>query len=71
MSKRRFKSLSLDEIAAMLEEVLEEDDVKTADAVIIPPETDALTDNEDIVDDCTGNVEVDDVAGTLELHVAA
>ena len=71
MSKRRFESLSLDEIAAMLEEVLEEDDVETADAVIIPPETDALTDNEDIDDDCTGNVEVDDVAGTLELHVAA
>ena len=50
---------------------MEDEDVESADAVIIPPEADALTDNEDIDDDCTGNVDIEDVAGSLELHVAA
>ena len=71
MSKRRIKSLTVEEILAQLEEVVEDEDVESADAVIIPPEADALTDNEDIDDDCTGNVNIEDVAGSLELHVAA
>lgn len=61
----------MEEILATLEEVIEDEDVETADAVIIPPEADTLTDNEDIYDDCTGNVDDDDVAGTVDLHVAA
>ena len=61
----------MEEILAQLEEAVEDEDVESADAVIIPPEADALTDNEDIDDDCTGNVNIEDVAGSLELHVAA
>ncbi|XP_014773929.1 uncharacterized protein LOC106871797 [Octopus bimaculoides] len=71
MSKRRIKSLTMEEILTTLEEVMEEEDVESADAVIIPPEADAQTDNEDIDDDCTGNADIEDVAGSFELHVAA
>ena len=71
MCKRRVTSLTVEEILGTLEEVIEDEDVETADAVIIPPEADTLTDNEDIDDDCTGNVDVDGVAGTLEKHVVA
>ncbi|VDK43964.1 unnamed protein product [Dibothriocephalus latus] len=71
MSKRRVTSLTVEEILTTLEEFIEDADVERADAVIIPPESDTLSDNEDIDDDCTGNVDVDDVAGALELHVAA
>ena len=49
---------------------MEDEDVESADAVIIPPEADALTDNEDIDDDCTENILIEDVAGTLELQIA-
>mgnify|MGYP005673714667 CR=1 FL=1 len=69
MCKRRVTSLTVEEILGTLEEVIEDEDVETADAVFsIPPEADTLTDNED---DCTGNVDVDGVAGTLEKHVVA
>ena len=48
---------------------MEDEGVESADAVNIPPEADALTDNEDIDDDCTEDVEIADVAGTLELQL--
>ena len=53
-----------------LEKVMEDEGVESADAVNIPPKADALTENEDIDDDCTEDVEIEDVAGTLELQIA-
>ena len=41
-----------------------------ADVVILPPDADELTDHEDIDDEMMGDVNVTEVAGSLELHVA-
>ena len=68
MSQRRQKSLTVEEILAALEEAEDDDNVERADVIINPPEADALTDNEDIDDDCTEDIDTNEVAGTLELH---
>ena len=48
----------MQEIVKQLEEVMENEDVEWADAIIIPPEADALTDDKDIDDDYTENVDI-------------
>ena len=71
MSNRPVKPLTVEEMLAALEGFIEDEDAETEDVVITPPEADALTDIADIDDDCTGNVDVDDVPGTRELHAVA
>ena len=68
ISKLYIESLTFD--VAQLEDVINNNNVESPDTVIIPPEADVLTDNEVIDDDCTEDIEVGDVCGTLELHVA-
>ena len=71
MSRKLLKVLTMEEIFGILEEKTgsdDDDDEYPGDVIIVPPDVDALTD-EDIEDDEeTGNVMVDDVPGYLELH---
>ena len=53
MSRKRLKALTMDEIAAALQEHDENtgNDDDFGDVIIVPPDVDALTDEEDIADD--------------------
>lgn len=57
---------------AELEEIINDpnfmDDVESADIVVLPPETDYLTDEDEADDDVLGVVDVADVPGELELQ---
>ena len=72
MSRKRLKALTMDEIAEELQKYEEnsdnDDDDNFGDVIIVPPDVDALTDEEDIADDKMGDVLVQDVPGTLEIH---
>ena len=72
MSRKRLKALTMDEIAEELQKYEEnsdnDDDDNFGDVIIVPPDVDALTDEEDIADDEMGDVLVQDVPGTLEIH---
>ena len=71
MPRKLFKALTMEEILGILEEQTVSDhdeDEYPGDVIIVPPDVDAFTD-EDIEDDEeTGNVMVDDVPGSLEVH---
>ncbi|KAF2346941.1 hypothetical protein FHG87_022304 [Trinorchestia longiramus] len=66
MSRRRLKALNMDEII----ELLQQDEGKNyGDVIIIPPNVDGLTDDEDFEDEGeTGEAIIQDVPGSLELH---
>ncbi|XP_066944583.1 uncharacterized protein [Macrobrachium rosenbergii] len=70
MERERKSGLSVDEI---LQELFEHDEeqIESADIVIIPPDVDELTDEDEdeAFDDTTGEATVQDVPGTLELHI--
>ena len=72
MSRKRLKALTMDEIAEELQKYEEnsdnDDDDNFGDVIIVPPDVDALTDEEDIADDEMGDVLYQDVPGTLEIH---
>ena len=70
MSRKRMKALTMDEIAAALQEHDENtgNDDDFGDVIIVPPDVNALTDKKDIADDKMGEVLVQDVPGTLEIH---
>ena len=70
MSRKRLKALTMDKIAAVLQEHDENtgNDDDFGDVIIVPSDVDALTDEEDIADDKMGKVLVQDVPGTLEIH---
>ena len=69
MSRKRLKALTMDEIAEELQKYEEnsdnDDDDNFGDVIIVPPDVDALTDEEDIADDVMGDVLVQDVP---EIH---
>ena len=71
MSRKLFKALTMEEILGILKDQNGSDDDQDeypGDVIIVPPDVDALTD-EDIEDDEeTGNVMVEDVPGSVELH---
>ena len=56
MSRKQLKALTMDEIAAALQEHDENtgNDDNFGDVIIVPPDVDALTDEEDIADDEMG-----------------
>ena len=72
MSRKRLKALTMNEIAEELQKYEEnsdnDDDDNFGYVIIVPPDVDALTDEEDITDDEMGDVLVQDVPGTLEIH---
>ena len=70
MPRKRLKALTMDEIAAALQEHDENtsNDDDFGDVIKVPPDVDALTDEEDIADNEMGEVLVQDVPGTLEIH---
>lgn len=73
MSKKRFQALRMDEIYLEFLESHNESDSDNetlGDVIIVPPDVDGLTDEEDIGDEEeTGEVVVQDVPGSLELHI--
>ena len=57
MSRKRLKALTMDEIAEELQKYEENSDNDNfGDVIIVPPDVDALTDEEDIADDEMGDV---------------
>ena len=69
MSRKQLKALTMDEIPEELQKYEENSDNDNfGDVIIVPPDVDALTDEEDIADDEMGDVLVQDVPGTLEIH---
>lgn len=70
MSVRRTKSLTLEQIRNLLDDYASDEEDQSVDVVILPPDADELTDHEDIDDEMMGDVNVTEVAGSLELHVA-
>ncbi|KAK7071625.1 hypothetical protein SK128_027274 [Halocaridina rubra] len=68
MERKRKTYLTVEEI---LEKLYEEDEgqMESADFVIIPPDVDELTDEDEEPDDNIGEATVRDVSGTLELHI--
>lgn len=64
------KGMTLDEIEQLLlaDDLITEDEENDIDVVIIPPDVDELTDEENIDDNETGSPQVTDVAGTLEIN---
>ncbi|XP_076044777.1 uncharacterized protein LOC143027379 [Oratosquilla oratoria] len=70
MAKRQRSVLTLERALELLfDEDEEEDTAERADVIIVPPDVDELTDEEDIAEDEMGEISVQDVPGTLEVHV--
>lgn len=69
MAKATRSALTLDEALALLCEEDAEGEVEKADVIIVPPDADELTDEEDVNDDIIGEISIQDVPGTLEVHV--
>ena len=69
MAEANHSALTLDEALALLYEEDDEGEIEKADVIIVPPEADSLTDEEDVNDDIIGEISVQDVPGTLEVHV--
>lgn len=67
MERKRKKGLTLQEILEEFEK--DEDEVENVDIVVIPPEVDELTDEDEGPDDIIEEPTVLDVPGTVELHV--
>ena len=68
MERRTKFGLTMDE---MLKQLYEEDEgnIEKADVVVIPPDVDDLTDKDETCDDLTDEATVQDVPGSLELHI--
>ncbi|XP_076055347.1 uncharacterized protein LOC143033747 [Oratosquilla oratoria] len=70
MAKRQRSALTVERTLELLfDEDEEEDAAERADVIIVPPDVDELTDEEDIAEDEMGEISVQDVPGTLEVHV--
>ncbi|XP_076047359.1 uncharacterized protein LOC143028888 [Oratosquilla oratoria] len=70
MAKRQRSALTVERALELLfDEDEEEDTAERADVIIVPPDVDELTDEEDIAEDEMGEISVQDVPGTLEVHV--
>ena len=70
MAKRQHSALTVEgALEFLFEEDEEEDTSGRADVIIVPPDVDELTDEEDIAEDVMGEISVQDVPGTLEVHV--
>ena len=70
MSVRRTKSLTLEQIRNLLVDYASDEEHQLADVVILPPDADELIDQEDIDDEMMGDVNMTEVAGSLEVHRA-
>ena len=57
------------EIEEYLKEISETEDIEASDVVILPPDVNNLSDEDEIDDDETGECMVNEVPGPLELHV--
>ena len=62
------KALTLAEIEDIINDPNFMEDVESAYIVVLPPETDYLTDEDEADDDIVGIAEVNDVPGELELQ---
>ncbi|KAB0805128.1 hypothetical protein PPYR_02098 [Photinus pyralis] len=62
------RALTLAEIEDIINDPNFMEDVESADIVVLPPETDYLTDEDEADDDILGIAEVNDVPGELELQ---
>ncbi|XP_076060285.1 uncharacterized protein LOC143036609 [Oratosquilla oratoria] len=70
MAKRQRSALTVERVLELLfDEDEEEDTAERADVIIVPPDVDELTDEEDIAEDEVGEISIQDVPGTLEVHV--
>ncbi|XP_076029877.1 uncharacterized protein LOC143018405 [Oratosquilla oratoria] len=70
MAKRQRSALTVERnLELLFDEDEEEDAAERADVIIVPPDVDELTDEEDIAEDEMGEISVQDVPGTLEVHV--
>ena len=70
MSERRTKSLTLEQIWNLLEDYASDEEDQSVDVFILPPDADEVTDHEDIDDEIMVDVNVTEVAGSLEVHFA-
>lgn len=68
MERKKKHGLTMEEILQHLHEE-DEENIDHADVIIIPPDVDDLTDEDEACDDLTGEVTVQDVPGSLELHI--
>lgn len=69
MVKATYSALTIDEAHALLCEKGAEGEFEKGDVIIGPPDADELTDEEDVSGDVIGEISVQDVPGTLEVHV--
>ena len=69
MSRKRVKGMTMLEIEEYLKEISEIEDIEASDVVILPPDVNNLSDEDEIDDDETGECIVNKVPGPLELHV--
>ena len=68
MAKARLSALTVDEAIDLLFQEDDEGEVENADIIIVPPDVDELTDEEDVSEDIIGELSVQDVPGSLEIH---
>ena len=69
MSRKRVKGMTMLEIEDYLKEISETEDIEASDVVILPPDVNNLSDEDEIYEDETGKCMVNKVPGPLELHV--
>lgn len=70
MAKTVRSALTVEQALELLfKEDQEGDTTERADMIIVPPDVDELTDEEDIDEDVMGEISVQDVPGSLEVHV--
>ena len=69
MSRKRVKGMTILEIEEYLKEISETEDIETSDVVILPPDVNNLSDEDEIDDDKTNECMVNEVPGPLELYV--
>ena len=66
---KKYSALTVEEAINILFQDDEDDEIENADVIIIPPDVDELTDEEDISEDIIEEVSVQDVPGSLEVQV--
>ena len=69
MSRKRVKGMTMLEIEEYLKEISETEDIEASDVIILPPDVNNLSDEDEIDDDETSECMVNEVPGPLELHV--
>ena len=69
MSRKRVKGMTMLEIEKYLKIISETEDIEASDVVILPPDVNNLSDEDEINDDETDECMVNEVPGPLELHV--